>query len=331
MSTEYYHQSVLAEEVLQYLQPQKNQDFIDCTLGGGGHTSLILEQTKPNGRVLAFERDERAILAAKKKLNKEKDRLFIVNSSYTDLNIVWPKYIKKITNLKGILLDLGLSSDQLTQANRGFSFKDQGPLDMRFDTKQQTLTASDIVLEWPEDKLYKIFWEYGEEKKARALSKGIIKNRSSWKKFPTGELKQKQKFITTSMFVSAILQILKIKESSLARFRIHPATKVFQALRIAVNDELNNVANILPRAFEILPKDGRLAVISFHSLEDRIVKNYFKSLLKTCICPKSAPVCTCESIARAKILTSKGIRPSTEEIKNNNRSRSATLRVIAKL
>lgn len=324
MSTDYYHQSVLAKEVLQYLQPQKNQDFIDCTLGGGGHTSLILEQTKPNGKVLAFERDQTAIQAAKKKLNKDLNRLFIVNSSYTDLNTVWPKYQKKMPNLQGILLDLGLSSDQLDKANRGFSFKDQGPLDMRFDDKQQTLTASDIILEWPEDKLNKIFWEYGEEKKARALTKGIIKNRSSW-------MKQKQKFITTAMFVSAILQILKIKESSLARFRVHPATKVFQALRIAVNDELNNVASILPQALDILPVGGRLAVISFHSLEDRIVKNYFKSLLKTCVCPKSAPICTCKSIARAKILTTKGIRPSTEEVKNNYRSRSATLRVIAKL
>lgn len=324
MSTDYYHQSVLAKEVLQYLQPQKNQDFIDCTLGGGGHTGLILEQTKPNGKVLAFERDQIAIQASKKKLNKDLNRLFIVNSSYTDLKTVWPKYEKKMPNLKGILLDLGLSSDQLDKANRGFSFKDQGPLDMRFDDKQQTLTASDIILEWPEDKLNKIFWEYGEEKKARALTKGIIKNRSSW-------MKQKQKFITTAMFVSAILQILKIKESSLARFRAHPATKVFQALRIAVNDELNNVASILPQALEILPAGGRLAVISFHSLEDRIVKNYFKSLLKTCVCPKSAPVCTCKSIARAKILTTKGIRPSAEEIKNNYRSRSATLRVIAKL
>lgn len=324
MSTDYYHQSVLAKEVLQYLQPQKNQDFIDCTLGGGGHTSLILEQTKPNGKVLAFERDQTAIQAAKKKLNKDLNRLFIVNSSYTDLNTVWPKYQKKMPNLQGILLDLGLSSDQLDKANRGFSFKDQGPLDMRFDDKQQTLTASDIILEWPEDKLNKIFWEYGEEKKARALTKGIIKNRSSW-------MKQKQKFITTAMFVSAILQILKIKESSLARFRVHPATKVFQALRIAVNDELNNVASILPQALDILPVGGRLAVISFHSLEDRIVKNYFKSLLKTCVCPKSAPICTCKSIARAKILTTKGIRPSAEEVKNNYRSRSATLRVISKL
>jgi len=324
MPNDYYHQSVLAKEVLQYLEPKKNQDFIDCTLGGGGHTSLILEQTKPHGRVLAFERDQTAIQASKKKLNQDLNRLFIVNSSYTDLKTVWPKYEKKMPNLQGILLDLGLSSDQLDKANRGFSFKDQGPLDMRFDDQQQTLTASDIILEWPEDKLNKIFWEYGEEKKARALTKGIIKNRSSW-------TKQKQKFITTAMFVSVILQILKIKETSLARFRVHPATKVFQALRIAVNDELNNVASILPIALEILPVGGRLAVISFHSLEDRIVKNYFKSLLKTCICPKSAPVCTCQSIARAKILTTKGIRPSVEEVKNNYRSRSATLRVIAKL
>ncbi len=324
MSVDYYHQSVLAKEVLEYLQPKKNKDFIDCTLGGGGHTGLILEQTKPSGKVLAFERDKRAIIASKKKLNKDLDRLFIVNSSYTDLNTVWPKYEKKMPNLQGILLDLGLSSDQLDKANRGFSFRDQGPLDMRFDDKHQTLTASDIILEWPEDKLNKIFWEYGEEKKARALTKGIIKNRSSW-------MKQKQKFITTAMFVSVILQILKIKESSLARFRVHPATKVFQALRIAVNDELNNVASILPTALEILPSGGRLAVISFHSLEDRIVKNYFKSLLKTCTCPKSAPVCTCESIARAKILTAKGIRPSAEEVQKNYRSRSATLRVIEKL
>ena len=192
---------------------------------------------------------------------------------------------------------------------------------MRFDDQNQTLTAADIVLTWSEDDLIKIFREYGEEPKARRLATGIIKYRSSW-------IKQKQKF-TTSMFVSVILGILHIKNT--ARFKTHPATRIFQALRIAVNEELTNVKEVLPQAIEILPVGGRLVVISFHSLEDRIVKRYFKEQAATCICPIDAPVCICDKEAKVKRITKKGIKPTEVEVKKNWRSRSAILRVIEKI
>jgi 16S rRNA (cytosine1402-N4)-methyltransferase len=321
MQSDYQHQSVLLEEVVQFLQPQSNQHFIDGTLGGGGHTEALLKMTGPKGNVLAFELDQRAITAAQARLKDYKKRLFIVNKSYVNLKEEWEKVVGKLPVIQGIILDLGLSSDQLDKANRGFSFKDDGPLDMRFDTTNQTLTAEDIILTWSEDKLYKIFREYGEEPKAQRLARGIIKNRSSW-------TKQKQK-LTTSMFVSTILGILNIKNT--ARFKTHPATRIFQALRIAVNEELTNVQKVLPQALDVLPAGGRLAIISFHSLEDRIVKRYFKEESLKCICPPNIPVCVCQKKQRVKLVTTKGIKPTAKEIKNNPRSRSAILRVIEKI
>lgn len=322
MSDEYQHQSVLLTEVIDLLQPQTNQNFIDGTLGGGGHTAAILEKIGPNGRVLAFELDSRALEAAKKRLNKYKSRLHLANTSYANLSAELAKY-PDILPLSGIVLDLGLSSDQLDQADRGFSFRDTGPLDMRFDTKHQTLTASDIVLTWPEPEIYKIFREYGEENQALRLARGIIKYRSSQI--------QKQKFLGTSVFVSVILQILNIKTQDLPKFRIHPATKVFQALRIAVNQELSNVKNFLPEAMAVLPAGARLAIISFHSLEDRIVKNYFQVESRDCLCPPNMPVCVCHHQASLKIITKKGVRPSEAEVNKNPRSRSAILRVAEKI
>jgi 16S rRNA (cytosine1402-N4)-methyltransferase len=321
MINDYQHKSVLKDEVLELLAPKANQNFVDCTLGGGGHSEELLKKTSPKGKVLAFELDSRAIMAAKLRLKDYKDRLIIVNKSYVHLQSELKKQgLDK--NISGILLDLGLSSDQLDKANRGFSFKDHGPLDMRFDPAGQALTASDIILSYSLEDLSKIFQEYGGDKMAKRLAKGIV----SWRE------KQKQnQAIKTSMLVSVILQILHISDSALKKFRIHPATKVFQALRIAVNDELDNVTKVLPQAIEVLPKGGKLAVISFHSLEDRIVKHYFKSLLGSCICPPDAPICTCGTKASIKILTKKGLRPSTEEVKKNPRSRSATLRVVEKI
>jgi 16S rRNA (cytosine1402-N4)-methyltransferase len=321
--SEYQHKSVLLEEVIQFLQPQPGQHFIDGTLGGGGHTAEILQHTGPDGKVLAFELDQRAIKAAQAKLKQYQSRLFIVNTSYVDLQSEWKKFQDKLPQIQGMVLDLGLSSDQLDKADRGFSFKDTGSLDMRFDPQHQKLTAEEIILTWPLDKLIKILREYGEEPKARRLATGIIKYRSSW-------TKQKQK-ITTSMFVSVILEILNIKSTGLARFKTHPATRVFQALRIAVNEELSNVTKILPAAMKILPTGGKLVVISFHSLEDRIVKHFFKDQARGCICPPNVPVCVCDHQPRVKILTKKGIKPTAAEIKRNSRSRSAILRAIQKI
>lgn len=322
MSAGYKHISVLKNEVVEYLQIKTNENYIDCTLGGGGHTAEILEGNKPNGRVLAFEMDDRAIQAAKENLKQYSDRLIIAHSSYVHLK----EKIKELNfkNISGIVFDLGLSSDQLDESDRGFSFKDDGPLDMRFDPQSQKLTAEDIVLTWPEDKLFKIIREYGEEKQAKRLSRGLV----TWRK---NFSKQKQKKLKTSMLISAILRIFNIKESNLYRYRIHPATKVFQALRIAVNDELENIRKTLPQAVDALDAGGRLLVISFHSLEDRIVKQYFREISKGCICPKNIPICKCDHKPIVKIINNKVIKPTKEEIVQNSRSRSAVMRVVEKI
>jgi 16S rRNA (cytosine1402-N4)-methyltransferase len=322
MSNDYHHISVLGDEIIKYLDPKAGQNFIDCTLGGGGHSARILDLNGPKGKVLAFELDPRAIKAAKSRLKDYKDRIVIVRDSYAHLK----DYIKKenLKPIQGIVFDLGLSSDQLDKADRGFSFKDHGSLDMRFDPENQKLKAEDIILNWSESELLKIFYEYGEVKQTKRLVQGII----AWRKT---FLKQKQKELKTSMFVSAILEILNIKESNLKKHRIHPATQIFQALRIAVNSELDNISKALPQALDILESGGRIAVISFHSLEDRIVKHYFKQMSQGCICPPESPVCNCNNKAKLKIITKKVIEPSANEISANRRSRSAKLRVAEKI
>lgn len=323
MKDKYQHISVLSDEVVDFLDPKPNQNFVDCTLGGGGHSKSILEKTGPKGKILAFELDSRAVAAAKKNLEKYQDRIEIVNKSHVHLEKEVENH--KLNDISGIILDLGLSSDQLDKADRGFSFRDHGPLDMRFDPLGQKLTASDIILNYSEEQLEKIFREYGEVKQPRRLAKGLVLWRRNLDK-------QKQKPIKTSMLVDAILRILNIKtKNNQKTYRIHPATQIFQSLRIAVNSELRNLQDVLPQAIKVLPKSGRLAVISFHSLEDRIVKHYFKDLAKPCDCPPNVPVCNCNKRSSIKILTKKGIKPSDQEIANNRRSRSAILRVIEKI
>lgn len=303
---------MLLEEVVKFLDPKPNQNFIDCTLGGGGHTKAILKNTGPDGQVLGIEADMEAVKEAKEHLKPFGKRAIIVHDNYKNLTKIKTK--NGLSSIAGIIIDLGLSSDQLDRRNRGFSYKDSGPLDMRYDTSQ-ALTASDIILTWPEDKLFKIFREYGEVRQAHRLVSGIVGWRQS---------KQKQKFVQTSMFSSAILRIMNIKKIS----ELHT---IWQALRIAVNQELDNLEALLPQAVNILSKNGRLAVISFHSLEDRIVKNFFKSQAKACICPPQSPICTCHNKPKVKILTSHGIKAGSEETKANSRSRSAILRVIEKI
>ncbi len=319
----YSHQSVLAKELIQILQPKPGEHYVDCTLGGGGHAEEILQATRPKGKLLAFELDPRAIKAAKARLKKYSDRLQIVHDSYVHLQAVVEKDRLMWPKISGIILDLGLSSDQLDQAQRGFSFKDDSPLDMRFDTRQ-TLTASDIILTWPETKIQAILREYGEEVQAKRLARGIVLWRDNL-------VKQKQTIVRTSMLVSTILAILNIKEVNLKRYRRHPATQVFQGLRIAVNHELENLQAILPQAIDILAPGGQLAVISFHSLEDRIVKKFFQSQTKRCVCPPDSPICVCGAKAHLQIITKKPIRPSVQEVTKNPRSRSALLRVAKKL
>lgn len=307
------HKPVLVAEVLDYLEPKTNQNFVDCTVGGGGHAEKILEATSPDGKLLGLDWDPSAIKRTAERLKPYKKRLVLVNQSYTELKDV--VYDKKFTKINGILLDLGLSSDQLQDSGRGFSFQTNEPLDMRFNPEENTLTAAEIVNEWPIDRITDILQRFGEERWARRIAEHI------------GQERKNTSINKTLDLVKIIMDVYPQNRKS----RIHPATKTFQALRIAVNNELENVKNILDQAVELLEKNGRLAVITFHSLEDRIVKDYFKIESKDCICPKDIPECRCGHQSKIKILTKKPVGPSAKEIEDNWRSRSAKLRVVEKI
>ena len=309
------HIPVLLDEVIKFLDPKPNQNFIDCTLGAGGHTIEILKRTSPNGKVLGIDMDMRAILVAKQKVLKAgigDSRLIAVHDNYKNLGeIVLQNNFK---NISGILIDLGFSSMEIEDPKKGFSFQIDAPLDMRYGEEGET--AADIVNRSKEQELERIFKEYGEEKFSGRIARIIC------------EIRKNNPIDTTFKLVDAIAKVVPKK----FQFgRVHFATKVFQALRIAVNHELENLTEVLPQAIQILPSGGRLAIISFHSLEDRIVKQYFKKESSGCICPKDFPVCQCGHKAILKILNKKPIVPSEEEATQNPRSRSAKLRAAEKL
>jgi 16S rRNA (cytosine1402-N4)-methyltransferase len=305
------HKPVMLNEVMHYLDPQPNQNFIDGTVGGGGHTEALLRAIAPAGKVLALDWDNEAIQRVRERLDDFKERLVLINDTYTNLEKVL--YAQKFEKVRGILLDLGLSSDQLQNSGRGFSFQLNEPLDMRFDPGGNALTAEMIINEWPQVELVKILREYGEERSALRIAKQVCQARKN------------KRISTTVELVEVITQVLP------RRGKIHPATKTFQALRIAVNDELNNVRKILESSYKILEVGGRLAIITFHSLEDRIVKQYFKQESVDCHCPKELPVCRCGHKAGWKIITKKPVIPSEREIQENFRCRSAKLRVAQKI
>lgn len=301
------HIPVLYHEVLQHLRPQPNGRYLDATLGAGGHTAGILQASAPTGRVLGFDRDPEAIAFARQQLAEFGDRVTYVNASYAEMTRLAPA--NGFADFDGILLDLGLSSRQLDNAQRGFSFMKEGPLDMRFDpTKGET--AADLINNLTEAELVDIFWRYGEEPQGRRLARAIVKNR------PFTQTRQLADFIAA--------QVKK-------RQRIHPATRIFQALRIATNKELEAVETGIPAAIELLKGNGRIAVISFHSLEDRFVKRLFRRLSQRCTCPPKQPVCTCGGKATLRLVTRRPIKASAEEIEQNPRSRSARLRVAEKI
>jgi len=290
------HIPVLPKEVIQYLNPKPNENFIDATFGQGGHTDLILKENKPQGKVLGIDIDPAQIENAKLQASNVefKNRLILVNDSYINLKNIVEKYDFKPIN--GILFDLGMSSQHLEESGRGFSFQKDEPLDMRYGKNQKHLTAENIVNEWSEKEIEQILREYGEERFSRKIAQEIIQAR---KKNPIKSTFQ-------------LVEIIKRSTPSwYQRKRIHWATKTFQALRIAVNDELEAIKQGLTKALDILEKEGRLVVISFHSLEDRIVKNFLKEKTKQGL---------------IKIQTKKPIKPCLEEIKTNKRSRSAKLR-----
>ena len=306
---DYHHISVLPQETMKYLQPD-NGFFIDCTFGGGGHTRNILE-TNTKNEVLALDCDETAIKNGTEKLKEFKNRLSFYHINFRNIDKI-PKEIINERPIKGILMDIGVSSHHFDTANRGFSYRTDAPLDMRMD-KSQSLTASTIVNTWSEKELNEIIRVYGEEKHHKIIVKAIISHR------------KKQPWQSTKELANMIDKILRRwKKTSLPS-----PTKTFQALRIAVNDEINALEEGLEKCFQILSKNGRLVVISFHSLEDRVVKKYFRKLTSpTTNNDPFAP--NKEETAEAELLTNKVITSTEQEINKNSRALSAKLRAIQK-
>ena len=294
----------MLNEAVDALDCKDGKIYVDCTLGGGGHSELILKRISPNGKLIAFDIDDEAIAHSKERL-KNYSNLTIVKSSYTNIKYELEKLgINKITG--GVLLDLGASYHQLTKAERGFSFSKNAPLDMRFDM-QADFSAYDVVNTYKEDDLVRIFSEYGEERFSKRIAKKIVEVRSKKKIQTTGEL--------ADLIISATPKI---------KSHIHPATRVFQAIRIEVNNELKNVNNVLADILELLDVGGIISIISFHSLEDRIVKRFFKHESLKCRCNEM--ICKCAP-PKIELVNKKPIVASDEEIKENPPSRSAKLRV----
>jgi len=296
------HIPVLLEEVIKYLQPKPNQNFIDCTIGSGGHAFKILSLTKPNGRLLGIDLAEESISKIEKIKKKNKDigkRLILVCDNFVNLKKIVEK--KNFNPVHGILLDLGLSSDLLEKSKRGFSFQRNEVLDMRYNPFKQSLTAQKIINYWQKERLLKIFREYGEEKLSKRIVEEIVRKRKKEKISTTKQLNQ---------LIENVLIKLKIYNP---KYKIKTLARIYQALRIAVNNELENLKVGLVEAVDLLKKNGRIVVISYHSLEDRIVKNYFRQC------------------SRLKILTKKPILPTKIEILRNSRARSAKLRTAIKI
>ena len=308
------HTPVLLSELIAGLAVEPNHNYIDCTLGAGGHAKRVLELSSPDGILYGIDLDKNAISIAKKNLQEYNDRIVFVNSNYGSLEDIIKEYGIDKTKLGGIYVDLGLSSMQLVDTTKGFSFKVDSPLNMNFG-EATGATAADILNNWSEEEIGKILRDYGEEKYWRMIAKRIVGRR---------RLKQ---FKTTSELVDLIMSV----KPRHALDKIHPATKTFQALRITVNDELNNLKEFIPIAVKALPSRARLAIISFHSLEDRIVKHMFRDMMKDCICPPELPQCVCSHRATVKKITRKPIKPSEGEIIANPRARSAKLRIVEKI
>lgn len=315
------HVPVLLQDTIKGLNLHSNAHVIDGTVGGGGHAEKILELTGPAGVLIGFDRDADALTQASKRLARFGDRFIPVHGSYATLAAAQEgsaesEDVRVLLNrypIHGILVDLGLSSMQIDDTERGFSFRFDSPLDMRFNVAQD-VTAADILNSWPEEELRRIFREYAEESAAGRLARAI------------GERRSHTPFVRTSDFVQVIEQVIP----RYTRKR-HPAAPLFQALRIAVNKELDQLEQFLPAAVKCLSTAGRLAVISFHSIEDRIVKQFMRQQAQDCTCPPELPECRCATEPALRIVTRKPIAPTEEEITANPRSRSAKLRIAEKM
>lgn len=301
------HIAVLVGEVVAGLQVHPGGRYLDATLGAGGHTASILRASAPDGQVLGLDADPEAISFSKQILHRFGDRLIPHDANFRNLEEVATALGFGLVD--GVLLDLGFSSRQLADARRGFSFMRDGPLDMRLNPGQEE-TAADLVNQLPENELADLLWRYGEERQSRRIAKIMVRSRP----------------------ISSTRQLAQLIERGAAqRSRIHPATKTFQALRIAVNSELESLSQALPQARNVLRPGGRLAIISFHSLEDRMVKRFYQQEARDCICPPEVPVCVCQHQATLRIISRKPIRPSDKEVTANPKSRSAKLRIAERL
>lgn len=305
------HKPVLLHETVQLLNLKPGMTIADGTLGGGGHAAAILESISPEGRLIGIDRDEFALGQAKERL-KGFDNVDYVHGNFADI-----KSILRMLDIKGIdgaVLDLGVSSFQLDQCNRGFSYKQDSRLDMRMNKEDKTC-AADIVASYAQRDLERIFRDYGEERWAARIAEFIVRERS-------------QRPITTTAHLVEVIK--KAVPSGARQGGPHPARRCFQALRIEVNEELDAVRTALSNFVDVMNEGGRIAVITFHSLEDRIVKQEFKRLENPCECPSSFPVCVCGKVSAGKVITGKPILPSEEETENNSRARSAKLRAFEK-
>ncbi|MGD2179235.1 MAG: 16S rRNA (cytosine(1402)-N(4))-methyltransferase RsmH [Anaerolineae bacterium] len=299
------HNPVLLKQVIDGLAVEPGGRYIDATVGGGGHAYEVLAASFPDGVLLGLDRDLAALEAAGARLAGYGERLELVHSSFDHLAEV--AGARDFLPVDGILLDLGLSSLQLADADRGFSFLVDGPLDMRFDTTSSDCTAADLINHMSPEELADILYRYGEERQSRRIARAIVEARP---------------LQTTRELADVIEQAVGRR-----RGRLHPATLSFQALRIAVNEELTALERALPQSVDLLMPGGRLVVIAFHSLEDRIVKRFMRRESRDCICPPELPICTCDHEATLSVITRKPIQPTAEEVRINPRSRSARLRI----
>lgn len=305
------HKSVLLEETIENLNIKPNGIYVDGTLGGAGHSYEITRRLT-RGRLIGIDQDEAAIKAAGERLAEYKDKVTIVRNNYCDIKQILNSL--SIDQVDGILLDLGVSSYQLDTLERGFSYKEDAPLDMRMDTRN-TFTAKDIINNYSEMELFRIIRDYGEDNFAKNIAKHIVR------------MREEKPIETTFELIEAIKAAIPMK------LRIntgHPAKRTFQAIRIELNKELEVLKNSLQDMIELLSPGGRLCIITFHSLEDRIVKSCFKQNENPCTCPPSFPVCVCGKLPKGRVISRKPILPTEEEIEYNKRSKSAKLRVFEK-
>lgn len=310
---EFHHVSVLLNECIENLKIKPDGVYVDCTMGGAGHSKEIVKKLSDKGLFIGFDQDKNAINTAKERLSEYESRVKFVHSNFENIKEELEKI--GVYKIDGVLADLGVSSHQLDEAERGFSYMQDAPLDMRMDVRCE-FSAYDVVNTYTEDELTKIIKDYGEDNWAKRIAKFIVEERVNKPIETTGEL--------VDIIKKAIPKKARIDGP-------HPAKRTFQAIRIEVNNELGVITKMINDASSIMNEGGRICIITFHSLEDRIVKNAFKYLASDCICPQHLPICQCNKESEVKIITRKPILPSNEEIEVNPRSRSAKLRVAEKI